>query len=163
MNCWTWMWSCVAQHHNTLNRVMSSPPRPSPHPSLEQSTVRFCRHSSPECCNMAWDWGQELKCIHGKTSSSCPALCPGLVSIRITQSVHFSVNQSEMKEERHPWQLRTLEPRLTWGQSLNREIKRASAPSQTWLSAKSFKSECVSKDLLSIHFWFWAVPIGLHL
>lgn len=107
VNCWTWMWSCMAQHHSTLNRVGAPP---------QQSTVCCCRHLSLECSNMAWDGGQEQKCIHGKTSSSCPTLCPCLACIRITHSFHFALNWDEMKGERHPWQLWTCEPWLTSGQ-----------------------------------------------
>lgn len=108
VNCWTWMWSCVAQHHSTLNRA-------GPPPSSQQSTARVvvgtCLWSAaiwlePEARN----WNTSMERLG---QSSCPTLRPG---IRITHSLHFAPNWDEMKAERHPWQLWTPEPWLTSGQ-----------------------------------------------
>lgn len=83
----------------TLRGPPQHPPTP---PNTLPSSGRCCRHLPVRLSDMTRDRGQALKCIHGKISSSCPALCPDPARIRITHSLHFAVKWDEMKGERHP-------------------------------------------------------------
>lgn len=152
VNCWTWMWSCMAQHHSTLNRAGAPAPiSPSPPPSLQQSTVCCCQHLSLECSDMAWGGGQELKCIHGKTwKEQLSNPLSGPACIRITHSLHFAVNWDEMKGERHPWQLWTREPWLTSGQGRTVLCADASQPSHRIL-IKPFPALLLQHELTLSH------------
>lgn len=132
VNCWTWMWSCMAQHHSTLNRAgasapISPSPPPTPYNSQQRVVVGTCLWSAAIWLEVeVRNWNASTERLR---KSSCPTLCPGLACIRITQSLHFAVNWDEMKGERHPWQLWTREPWLTSGQGWTVLCADASQPS----------------------------------
>lgn len=119
VNCWTWMWSCMAQHHSTLNRAVAQAavtllllfPTATINsvvsalvPRVQQNGLM--RRSATQM--YPWKDSQQLSCIeslHGL----------GIGCIRITHALHFAANLDEMMGERHSWQLWTCEPCLTSG------------------------------------------------